>query len=892
MTSIQSVRMVGLTTQRSSVTLSTSTAGSRAIEPLVSNKADGALSNLKQRGPLKDASTRRRGGGTALAKGGVGKSVGTHVASVGGGPRGVIQAMAEAQLIQEQLGDFQYLQSLGAQYAMKTTIIEKRGEEALGRGNAWGPEQGLGTTNTGSETVAEGLLDYDSRLTYFASTRRAELQDQSSPNPVVAALLHKGFDGSRGPKGTPMVDRSMLTRAQQGQEEADTFNRVRQGMAESRDYDFYRLDVKTNVSVEHIDITSAGSPDKPVLTLKANGSDAKETLQVDGVRLNTGTTLVSPIRDQAVAAHSFIEAMDHHKLNAFLQEKGLLDQAGHLKPGAKIVLGGTSLSAYDQLLALLSGALPVMERDDEHPMGYKVRDDMKERYQGAIVFVSNTAGKWVPPRHAHTPIWSQTTAPLGNVQEQHALFLHQQGEQVFGAWSTLADASVALSQGITPEQVSQRGLSTEALLQAQHASSMQSAAKLLLARDLPEGSSEKSEKINEATHTLEGARRQAYFSTLLGMGMAHDPGQIDELNKQAPATYAGRGGYPMIRALPKAISEPGTEAWQNNVDVMKRFESMSGEDLIASPMYVHDCAAQLFEAGIATHMQASYGDIRAGNGGQHALSVTGRDGQVLEFDAFVVSPTFQRKANSAVMSLEGQNQPMHPQLPEVGRVAVNRRILSQEGKASNVQDFSLNGKGGAVNIGGNQWRKTAVFAYDVNNRESAVETARGLALQRLAKEHLVAAGFEQADQMLEGLYRSLQPTDAAHDKEAAQFKPHFHAAMTRSSFLEAASMAANGDGETFKKLAEVSRQITAHEQPKVKTMAALMEPFMGVAPEEGERASARYADALAKPAAFKPSSNADYQQRFVDLPLQTHEKVYEMALQKANARLAFRALGY
>src|SRR5205814_10682329 len=54
-------------------------------------------------------------------------------------------------------------------------------------------------------------------------------------------------------------------------------------------------------------------------------------------------------------------------------------------------------------------------------------------------------------------------------------------------------------------------------------------------------------------------------------------------------------------------------------------------------------------------------------------------------------------------------------------------------------------------------------------------------------------------------------------------------------------------------------------------------------------ASRMYADALANKPRFTPASNADYHKRFVDVPLEIHQKVYKDALELAEARLQRRS---
>ena len=824
---------------------------------------------------------------------------GTRVISVGGGPRGESQAMAEMELLRLHRADFERIQTLGGIYNIQTVIIERRGEDDVGRGNAWGQEQGTGPANTGAEAcrstadtpAAGGPLDYPARFANHLAGNRERFVQESKGNPVISTLLSRAFDGTHGPKDVPVTDRAVMTRAQQGTEELQRFQQARRETRKA--FPFYHLHVLTETSVEKIDLST---PDKPLLGLMdADTNQPTGVIVGDTVRLNTGTTLSSPISDPAVSRHSFIQAMNPRVLEAFLAGKNLLDEAGVVKPGTKFALGGSRLSAYDQLLSLVP-MMPLFVSDDTVPLGYRVSDEAKAKYQGAITFISRTPGRWIPPRHAHDPVWRQEVDPLSNAKEQHALRLHRQGEEEFRSWGVLTDSSVAVTLGMVPKEVRQEGLSTKDLLRAQYASSMQSAQKLAQARHL-EGDA-KGMAINESTRTLEGARRQAYLSTILGFGMERRLEEaFGEMARMAPFTFDGQKGYLIHRAQMKGMTEPGTELAQDNAELLKRFDTVMS-DVTSSPMVVHAAVPMLVEAGIATYMSGSYDGLEA-DGVERSLSFTARDGAKASFDAFIVSPTFDRGKEPAIASLAGQVKAADQRVPDLGEVTMNRRILAKDGQPTQVEDHSLNGKGAQVPGTGSM---SYVFSTDVNNRESAIDVAPGLAYRRMAQEHLAAAGFDDPVGTVEGLYRKYFPSDEAYAREVARFAPHFDAAIIKAEFLKAAELAAHDDAQAFKGLAETARSAST-----VKTRAALFElPFREAVstrlPDKLDRhqepqevvdrhrdASRMYADALANKPRFTPASNADYHKRFVDVPLEIHQKVYKDALELAEARLQRRS---
>jgi hypothetical protein len=89
-------------------------------------------------------------------------------------------------------------------------------------------------------------------------------------------------------------------------------------------------------------------------------------------------------------------------------------------------------------------------------------------------------------------------------------------------------------------------------------------------------------------------------------------------------------------------------------------------------------------------------------------------------------------------------------------VGKHRRIKTVNRELSNVEDFSINGKGEFIP---NTKIKVNIFGYDVNNRDSALTQAQALAYRRMAQEHLAAAGFANPIEVVEELYKKHLPGD-------------------------------------------------------------------------------------------------------------------------------------
>jgi hypothetical protein len=819
---------------------------------------------------------------------------GTRVVYTGGGPRTTTQVAAEIQFLDDHADDFRRIQEAGGRYDIQSVIVERKDESFIGRGNAWGPDQGGGTVNTGAEAAG---IDYTDRLESFVSDNRDALEHAYRDNPVAASTLRSAFSGNDAPgDGRPTTGRGVLTRQHQGFEEMKHFIGLTRS-AQQR-HPFYHLTVLPCTSAQAIDLSR---PDKPAIAL-SDGSTNRSlgTIHADVVRLNTGTTTVSPVADPEVLAHSFVQAMEPAALNGFLGARGLLDETGQLKPGSRLALGGTGLSAYDQMIAL-QGPMNLLERDDSSPSGYRVTESAARKYRGAITFISNTEGKWVPPRHTTSkgPAWTQREDALGNTRELHAGFLHNQGEKVLTDWDDVMRGSIALALGTTPEQVDPRGLDTADLLAAQHERNLTHMGRLDEAAAL--AGDARQQKIDEAAQTLEGARRQASLQAIIGLGMERDLGSaVEAMELDAPHTFSGRAGYPMHRAQVAGLTQMAGGTPPDNAGLLSTHGAWMS-DITSSPVRVHEMASMLFRAGIASHLPGSYsgfsavrqasGQASSSQDGDKPLQFRGRDGSTARFDAFIVSPTFRRNAEPAIASLAGQVKAVHPGIPDLGEVTTNRRIVAADGQPSHVEDYSLNGKGDYVP--GTRSRVGA-FALDVNNRESATDVAPGLACRRMAAEHLAAVGVANPIAVVESLYAKHLPDHSEFDAEVRRFELHYESLSTKASYLRAAADAAQGDAGSFAQLAQAARSGS-----RVQSQAALLEPVLqpyfasvqGTAVDAAVQAGARrfaapsagFADSVTQRESFSPASRDRYLSRFVDVPLSVHEAVYQEAFERALA---------
>lgn len=767
-------------------------------------------------------------------------SRGQRVVSVGGGPRGVSQTNEEIAFLVNHRKDFEALEKLGGTYEMATVVFDKGDFNAMGRGAAW-TDQNEGTVNTGAESGNEG------RLSKYSQTNKEDILEYLKGNPVARGIFASAF--TEGDAPGPVTHRAALTRALQGREELEHFKDMLRLFDDEELASIYNLVIMTETEVTGIDLSN---PKKPVVATGA------ERWPVDTVRLNTGTTLASPLgEDQAeVRKHAYIGPMQAAGLKEVMAKNNLLDGHDMLIPGKKILTGGSGLSLYDQLLALHS-VMDLFEEEPASPTGYKITDAAKEKYGGSILVTSNTPGKWISPRHSHGAAWTQEVDPIAGIKEQHALFLHNQGEEVFNAWQDILVGTFAAATGRTPEQVRQEGLTTEQLLRAQHVETEKHAQAL-------------KDKNGKAEQTLYGARRQGYLSTTLGFGMERDlPKATADMYAMAPGTFKGREGYLMHRAQLKGISEPGTEVSKDNKELVSVLNTRM-QDITASPFRVHEMMLMLMDAGIAKYTPGSYRKITAGEAQQRPLSFTDSDGAKTEHDLFLVSPTFQRGENPAVASLRGQVDPVHASRPNYGRVGPHR-MLQKDGASTHVEDYGLGGKGVRVDNSS----VLGLFANDVNNRESATQIAPGLAFRRFAQEALAIAGHPDPVGEVERLYEDLSSgakdvdeAEKGYQDEVEKFREHYQSAMEKAAYLKII-------GEAMNNPEYLKHNGMNPEEPAVNYNKL----FEAGRTREGREkyGGEKYTEAVKQIPEYRPASRQDYFTRFVDSPDFIHEAVYTKA---------------
>lgn len=807
-----------------------------------------------------------------------------HLLLVGGGPRSIIQVKTEIGFMLLYKSHFQELMQVGARYRIKTTVVEKQRKVGLGASFS-GNQTGMANTgiesnisfplpleSTGEEVDAiKGMLSYKQRYEErFGQDPEAYYNELKISNLPGAVMFRRSLGPmSATPSGKLDQSGSFLMRKTIGEEEYEHFTKVRR-LAQGQ-IPFYKLIVKHSSLLEGI---SANDRTMPIASIRNFEMDHLQLIQADQIRLNTGTTLKNPVSDSGVRDRTFCQPMNAVDMRRFFSQRGMLGGDGKIVPGVKILCGGLSLSALDQISAL-DGIMNLFEQDDSNLLGYRVTERAKHLYQNAITFVSRTPGKACVPRHSYSLEWQQDTPVIGTTKHLHALFLHENGEQVFQLWIDFLKASIARASNCTPDELDKVS-SIAGLLSSKFEETrwfLDCRRKAGLA-EMQGDMAAKERLLRESTQTLSGAWRQAALSVVLGFGPESDVEHATtEMERLAPITFKGRQAMLMHRAQMHSITHPRTAFKASNKDLVSNWRKLMTY-VTASPVEIHSMFHLLLESGIANCVSASYSEISCDATGR-SLHLSGQ-----EYNAFVVSPVFERSLDNAVNSLTGQVRPIHPNQPSYGEVGKFRRFISQEGKPVAVEDNGLGGAGFHLKEGDGKGSLVGAFSPDINNRASAASTAASFAMRRMAMSHLKAAGIKSPNSVLDAIYERQKPDERLYEAEVWSFKKYFDEAYEMWAYLETIKTVAGSDADKFRKLydAGVSGEGRKTEVLKLSSTDSL----------DAQEAAMGYIANVGATPKFNPAGRDEYLSRFVDTTADEDVAAYEEAFKLAKQHLTGR----
>lgn len=563
---------------------------------------------------------------------------------------------------------------------------------------------------------------------------------------------------------------------------------------------FLRVKIIHETVVLSIDVSNPETP--LVFAGPSHQSGIYMKYKADLLSLVTGTYSTTPNIDLGVAQLTYCKPMNITHLSKFFSKKGLMNN-DTLIPGARLLVGGTGLSLFDEL-TVIGKLCNFFEEDPSSPVGYSVTASSKQQYKNAITVVSSTRGKFVVPRHtfkhvpdhAGSPEWQQESPAIGDTEELHAFWLHQYGQCVSREWKVFMDCAVARATGRVPDSIypENSNLSTKELAKVQYQETLIHMKHRAEAGRAGNNDALRMSLIKKASRTLYGARGQAASCTVNGYGFTFNTeNTVQEMSKKAPLTWAGRQGWIMIRAQSKAISDPAYPGLKENQALHDNWMAYV-RSIIASPPEIHSMFSLLVDAGIASHRVAKYEDIKVSSNSRSIILENDN------FDAFVVSPVIKRNANPITSSLTRFGKSVDPHAPSYPCVQKCRQVVNYQDKTTTVRDFGLGASGKRVFLSGKPPYMVGAFSPGVEDRSSCEEYSVSYALLFGVEAHLRAAGVFQPDFELRKLVVEVQPSAIDFEKEVKRFAPYFRSAMEKHAYLKLITKVAGNDAVLFKTL--------------------------------------------------------------------------------------------
>jgi hypothetical protein len=128
----------------------------------------------------------------------------------------------------------------------------------------------------------------------------------------------------------------------------------------------------------------------------------------DLVVKSTGTTWEIPVKGD-VEQRAFTGVPSSEALWSYLDERKSMREDGSIKPGTKVLIGGTSLSAFDPVGILLART-GMVKVDPSISVGFSIDEERAREYPGLITFFNRAEGEVVASRHATSEIMPEEAA--------------------------------------------------------------------------------------------------------------------------------------------------------------------------------------------------------------------------------------------------------------------------------------------------------------------------------------------------------------------------------------------------------------------------------------------------------------------------------------------------
>ena len=365
-----------------------------------------------------------------------------HVAIVGFGPRGsyifnsIVQSRYERYLRGEELEP------------LHVSIFDPQPRDIAGTGFAWNPFQGDVDAGSGGvvNTPPEDPVGEAEKKHIYAANEKIIGNEKASP--IVRAIAMAGNEAIKVSAGERAKTAALTSRVVQGQFHTRLVRgsmklvasgllnmtyEYHQGVAVSLEKKGDTYDIGYRSGIDPYYEMGAFGGKKPGEKTASSG----EIEKVSGIRktsLMTGVELNHP--QPHLGNEVFIGPLKPGQLIEYFRSLGAIDETGQFLPGLNVMIGGSGLSAIDQLINLIhalqeTGQSVVEVSKEKYPyLYYDATPDQVSKLAMQLHLFSRGSQIWTP-RHEASPLAEYAKSILYTPEEYMALRMHRQGE--FGA---------------------------------------------------------------------------------------------------------------------------------------------------------------------------------------------------------------------------------------------------------------------------------------------------------------------------------------------------------------------------------------------------------------------------------------------------------------------------
>ncbi|KAF3916242.1 hypothetical protein ABW21_db0200809 [Orbilia brochopaga] len=485
-----------------------------------------------------------------------------------------------------------------------------------------------------------------------------------------------------------------------------------------------------NKNVIKVDLTD---PSRPFLTIEDTLSSVLFYRTYDLVIKTTGTTWTIPVSG-LVRDNAYTGIPNADALTNYLSRQCLLDEHGVITPGSSILVGGTSLSAYDFIGLILAKTNIVRLETDGDTRELMIDEDEAKRYPDLIKLFNRKGGEVCAPRHADG---MDVKMPEGFDFITPEMLLSVQMREGGDAPPIIFELTrimTAIALNRCPASI-EPDLSTEEQFKRMVSENEKYATN--------------SHAITEA-----GMVRRCLISFFFSLSTTPN--------------VAGQRAL-LLEKYPLLVREPWHASRSLLYNSTAPFDSQSsrnfwGHLMKSAPFAIHRVVTRLYELGVISWVQGAYEDVT-----WSLVSGFCLDGERAK--GLIAPRTITETTDKLSTSILDQAM-----LPADGNAVYQkgRTLLSPSGETIHVMELGLPGHGGILD---GILPRRRVQWFDTNNYESAQHLMPCVVGLVGLIESMVSRGVPKPFGLLKKYYRRILPRRRDFDRQCSKMKEPYHRLM-------------------------------------------------------------------------------------------------------------------